>query len=179
MATYFTSDTHFQHVNIRVYCNRPWATTEEMTEGLINNWNSVVSPGDTVFHIGDFCMGDKNNIPDIKSRLNGSTILVRGNHDLDKHGNLLKQISVAGFTAICDELYVMVDGIRLYLRHEPDMNFKPNEKVDYHLCGHVHQSWTRVGPIINVGVDVNDYRPQTLQQLCSKPEVRGNSHRGY
>ena len=50
----FTSDTHFGHNNIIKFCKRPWKTTEEMNEALIERWNSVVKPDDIVFHLGDF-----------------------------------------------------------------------------------------------------------------------------
>ena len=50
---YFTADTHFDHANIIRFCNRPFATVEEMNETLITNWNRKVHANDTVFIIGD------------------------------------------------------------------------------------------------------------------------------
>lgn len=54
---FFTSDTHFNHTNIIRFCERPFERVDEMNEKLIDNWNSVVSPEDFVFHLGDFCLG--------------------------------------------------------------------------------------------------------------------------
>ena len=45
---FVTSDTHFSHVNIIKYCNRPYASVEEMNNALIDNWNSVVKNDDLV-----------------------------------------------------------------------------------------------------------------------------------
>ena len=59
---FFTSDTHFDHKNILRFCNRPWETVEEMNQGLIDNWNSVVGPDDIVFHLGDVSFGGNTNL---------------------------------------------------------------------------------------------------------------------
>ncbi len=51
---WFTSDTHFGHANIIRFCDRPFKDIQEMNERLIANWNAVVRPGDSVYHMGDF-----------------------------------------------------------------------------------------------------------------------------
>ncbi len=55
--TFFTSDTHFNHANIIRFCNRPFKDVEQMNEVMIANWNNVIGKDDTVFHLGDFCLG--------------------------------------------------------------------------------------------------------------------------
>lgn len=40
---FFTSDHHFSHANIIRYCNRPFASAEEMNQELIRRWNQTVS----------------------------------------------------------------------------------------------------------------------------------------
>lgn len=52
---YYISDLHFGHYNIMRFDNRPFNSVEEMDKALIDNWNSVVSEGDTVYILGDFC----------------------------------------------------------------------------------------------------------------------------
>lgn len=79
---FFTSDTHFGHANIIQHCERPFASVEEMTEKLIENWNACVKAGDRVYHLGDFAL--KLNVSEIESivrRLHGEKFLVWGNHD--------------------------------------------------------------------------------------------------
>jgi calcineurin-like phosphoesterase family protein len=54
----FVSDTHFCHAGIlspRMQNPRPFASIEAHDETLIANWNAVVRPDDTVWHLGDFC----------------------------------------------------------------------------------------------------------------------------
>ncbi len=79
--TWFISDTHFGHANILEFEKeaRPFESLEEMHEVMIERWNNTVNPGDSVYHLGDFCFGRKNI--EIGSRLNGKKFLVLGNHD--------------------------------------------------------------------------------------------------
>lgn len=177
MTVYFTSDTHFGHVHILSYCNRPWNSVEEMNEGLVERWNSVVSPDDVVYHLGDFAMGKRENIL-YRKRLNGRVVLIRGNHD--RSANIMRH--EAGFDEVYDRLSIKVDGMKLYLAHIPQGVYDPTQRkyssnllhtpptdADFFLCGHVHQQWDRAGDnLINVGVDMWNYYPQTLSQLLQR-----------
>lgn len=78
---FFTSDHHFGHQNIISYCARPWDSVEEMTEGLVEAWNETVHPDDLVYYLGDFAMGRIDDTLPIVGRLNGTKLLVPGNHD--------------------------------------------------------------------------------------------------
>ena len=179
---YFTSDTHFGHANIIKYCDRPFATVEEMNEALVKNWNSRVSPSDTVYHLGDFAMGGKDNL-NIRSRLQGKIVLIRGNHDRS-----CEQMAPYGFSEIYDNLKLEVDGVKLYLAHiahhiaDPYAGRNTTEKIlpellvpppidfDYFLCGHVHEKWTRHFNTINVGVDVCNFHPMTLAEVLKRDD---------
>jgi calcineurin-like phosphoesterase family protein len=81
MTIWFSSDTHFGHENIIKYCDRPFKNVDHMNEVIIDNWNSVVSPGDTVYHLGDVALGQIDKSLACVSRLNGYKILILGNHD--------------------------------------------------------------------------------------------------
>lgn len=59
---------------------RPFTSTEEMDETMVERWNSVVGPEDRVFHLGDVVM-NKRYIP-VLERLNGDKHLIIGNHDI-------------------------------------------------------------------------------------------------
>ena len=81
MKIFVISDTHFGHANIIRYCDRPFATVDEMNRSLIENWNSVVSNNDIVIHVGDFAFLKQEALADIRTKLNGKIWLIRGNHD--------------------------------------------------------------------------------------------------
>ena len=151
--TFFTSDTHFNHANVIKYCARPFATVEEMNREMIARWNAVVGPEDTVYHLGDFALGRKNEWPLILGQLHGARkILVRGNHDRS-----LRQMVEGGFTEAHEKL-VWKDWM---LQHHP---IATNKKL---LCGHIHEKWKRIGGVINVGVDVWDFTPRTIDELVA------------
>jgi calcineurin-like phosphoesterase family protein len=176
--TWFTSDTHFGHANILKYCKRPWLSVEEMNEQLISNWNSVVEPGDLVWHLGDFAMGDRKQIPFIRSRLNGRIHLVQGNHDYSK--------SLGCFDEIHRTVVIDVDGLKLELAHNP-RHLTGAAAIGF--CGHIHELWSYrargsaveeyaasdhydpefVAPcdVFNVGVDVRGYHPMSAEQIVA------------
>ena len=79
---YFIADTHFNHENIIKYCNRPFKNTYKMNEYIIQKWNSVVKKDDTVYHLGDVGFGSLQEVKSLVERLNGTKILIKGNHDL-------------------------------------------------------------------------------------------------
>ena len=171
---FFTSDSHFGHARIIELCRRPFSDVNEMNEVLIQRWNSVVGPGDTVYHLGDFFMGPKETVL-LRKRLNGRIVLIKGNHD--KKDSLLKE---AGIDEIHRSLELELDGHKLFLAHIP-MHLDSGERFypedlkktapvhcDLFLCGHVHGAWKRQGNTINVGADVSDFTPLTLTQLLER-----------
>ncbi len=77
----FTSDLHIGHRNIIKLCNRPFSSLEEMDESLIENWNQVVTNGDTIYVVGDLMFRTQTAPNCILRRLKGKKHLIVGNHD--------------------------------------------------------------------------------------------------
>lgn len=206
---WFTSDLHFFHKNVIVYCDRPFAwqkmihgpelvrpsetvhalqllggisrdeahwalirycqlDVEAMNQEMIRRWNERVQPQDTVYYLGDFSFGKMpRNAALMRPKLNGRIILIRGNHD--RGPNTMRQ---CGFDEVHEELYLTLDGVRLYMAHHPTPVTTWGEGADVHLCGHVHDLWKTQAPaegkrVINVGGDVWDLRPVQLQDLLA------------
>lgn len=162
---WFTSDPHYGHANIIKYCNRPFFSPEEMNEALIANWNSVVAPGHLVYVIGDLTMGyKKDRMKTIFDRLNGTKILIKGNHD---HG---KSIPVESFLLVDDRIQIEGEDYNFILVHDPaeaSANHMDNQK---YLCGHLHSSKDRrmYYNWIDVGVDANDFTPVSLTEILKR-----------
>lgn len=165
---WFTSDTHFGHKNIIIYCSRPFRDVEEMDRELIARWNARVTPEDHVYHLGDFAMASKVRIAEIRKALNGRITLILGNHDRSA-----KAMMECGFDEVAEMGILPIGkGLEAVLHHEPLLDYDP-DRFHVHFCGHVHEKWaSRRGDkdamIINVGVDQNDYQPISLAEAMQR-----------
>lgn len=191
MTTFFTADQHFGHAKICELTGRPFTSVEEMNEVMIDKWNAVVKPGDTVWHLGDVAMGPIAQSLSLIGRLNGRKYLVPGNHDRCspayagtsiKRAHWAKKYVEAGFQAITmgSDTRVMLPGnIPARMSHFPYegdsgtedryLEFRPRRPVTgrtpWLLHGHVHEKWKVLGPQINVGVDVWNFAPVAAEEI--------------
>ena len=146
---FITSDNHFFHRNIIRYCNRPFYSVEEMNRVMIDKWNAKVDNGDIVIHLGDFAF--KGRAREIRRKLNGTIILIRGNHDY--HLNE-------------DDGFIIVNGTikigDLILSHRPLL---PSEIPDgfINVFGHIHHNPAYSG--ICVCVEKTNYEPIELKKV--------------
>jgi len=125
---FLIADTHFNHLNIIKYCNRPFLNVEMMNSIMISNWNNTVSNNDIVYILGDFAL-DKERIKHWTEILNGTKYLVKGNHD-DYSNQFYRD---CGFKEVYDKP-ILVDFC--LLSHEP---LQLNETTPYfNFYGHIH-----------------------------------------
>ncbi len=179
MATWFTSDHHFGHINIIKYCNRPFNSVAHMNSIMESSWNRVVEAGDTVYYLGDFAMQPRM-VAEILPRLNGTKILVAGNHDRchPKIGNpdrWLQTYLDAGFVAVHVDLEMEIGGQSVLLHHfpyrtetEPKQRYYGQRPVDeggWLIHGHVHDRWKFSGRQINVSVENWNFEPVGLDTI--------------
>jgi len=165
---FFTADLHFSHQNIIEYCNRPWKKAEAMNKGLIDNWNSVVGEKDEVYILGDLTLMNSDQstkLAAMLSRMKGKKHLICGNHDKLKPSDYID----IGFNSVHYPYFVWNNWI---LVHDPALAVACPEN-SLILCGHVHNAFGKVLPaekgrtIINVGVDVWDYKPVSEEQIVN------------
>jgi calcineurin-like phosphoesterase family protein len=166
MATlWFTSDTHFGHGNIIRYCNRPFKSVDEMNEVLIRNWNSVVQPGDEVWHLGDVAFGSMEKAHACIRRLNGTKHLVWGNHD---EGYEWEKLFAS--TQHYKELHVGKQ--ELVLSHYAMRSWHHNMRGTVMLYGHSHGTLPSYGKSMDVGVDAArmfwNMRPISFGEVMSE-----------
>ena len=191
---YFTSDPHYWHANIIKFCNRPFASVEEMNEAMIRNWNEVVTPEDTVYCLGDFSMAFRP-IEAYTPRLNGIKYLVPGNHDFchsyhkksrnaDNRKMWIEKYEANGWKVLPEQTTLDIPGVAtVNMCHHPYRlvnaagetyndeyddkyeKWRPKDDGKWLLCGHIHEKWKVVGRMINVGVDQWDFKPVSIEEI--------------
>jgi calcineurin-like phosphoesterase family protein len=181
MNIFWTADTHFRHNNIRKYCNRPFATCEEMDEAMTANWNAVVKPGDVVYHLGDFAFTrSAAETEAILKRLNGNIHLIQGNHDKD---NVRK---AKGFAWVSDKhqgKMVKFGEQLVFMSHYAMRVWDRSHHGAWCLHGHSHGTLPDDPNMLSmdVGVDANNFTPVSFEQvmdIMSKKNFKPVDHHG-
>lgn len=168
---WFTADQHFFHKNIIEYCERPFQDEYEMNEILLENYNKLVKPNDLVFHLGDLSAGLSGRLDEFQNilkNMNGTKILLRGNHDHQKQQFYLN----AGFSAVYDYLILG----KYFISHYPLENnqyaggiqrklISLYENSDCSKIIHGHTHTREIEEKINVGVDLWNFGPVNYETL--------------
>lgn len=115
---FFTADQHYGHANIIRFCNRPFASVQEMDD-----------------------------------ELNGRHILVRGSHDRWL-GDATREI-----------LELQIEGPFVVVCHYALRTWPRSHHNSWQLHGHSHGQLEPLGKQWDVGVDNNDYCPESFARV--------------
>lgn len=172
MQTYFTSDNHFDHKNIIQYSNRPFKNVDEMNVMMVEKWNSIVTNHDTVYHLGDFTLGDIRHFTKCVCQLNGNIKILPGSHDhlwlkdfvaSDKVQVVMPLVSVE-FPEIMIGKYPQV----IVMCHYSMQVWDRSHYGAWHLFGHSHGTLKGIGLSFDVGVDCTEFTPLSLEMVALK-----------
>lgn len=186
---FFASDMHFGHVNAAIKF-RGFATVEEHDETLVDRWNRMVGPTDRVIIPGDACMGTITDSIRLIHRLHGQKWLMPGNHDWHHpahHGRVDalakgKTQKVADMERLYAEAFDRILPLQMevgnftvchfppygdHTGEERYSEYRPKDRGQRFIHGHVHDEWADLedGRLINVGVDVRDFAPISVDEL--------------
>ena len=193
---YYISDCHFGHKNILLFDNRPFGDLAQMEDVMTMLWNATVRKGDTVYILGDFCWGKADEWLRIIRQLNGTKVLITGNHDLSSFPAELKNqfADITPFKEIVDNGNDN-SGRKVLMSHYPMPFYKrANNEKYFMLCGHVHNTaentilerliqelrnnnhtfsrahTANCGQIYNVGCMMPwmEYTPRTLDEIVAR-----------
>lgn len=139
MKTYITSDLHFGHTNIMKFCPVTRARFRNdvsyMDNAMIKEWNDIVEQDDLVYILGDVAFCNAQKATEIMHRLNGTKILVEGNHDR----KALNDPSFRGcFKEVHKYLDIIYDGNKVVMFHYPIVEWDQMHRGSVHFHGHLH-----------------------------------------
>jgi calcineurin-like phosphoesterase family protein len=166
---WFTSDWHLDHANILDFEKQRRKLSKKISQFndiIIKRCNEKVKPEDTLYFLGDLSLRNSDNWPWYKRKLdktNGSKHLILGNHD-----KLNPFLYVdCGFLSVHTALFVE----EFCCMHDPAISVALPED-QWCLCGHVHSvfRWATGRKVLNVGIDVNDYYPISIEQIRKEIE---------
>lgn len=179
---YFTSDLHLNHKNAIKFTQRPFKDTDDMNNKLIENYNSIVGPKDTVYLLGDVILyraSQEFKLKALIASLNGTKNLIIGNH-CDKHlydcfdeVMSYKEINYQKRKLVLFHYPIVDNEWNGGYGHGKEMGKKNRKNASIMLHGHIHSK----GPHYNrenrrkdifkydVGVDANDYKPVSIDEI--------------
>ena len=139
MKTWITSDLHFGHKNIMSFCPQTRARfkndTEFMNNLMVTEWNNKVEPEDTVYILGDVAFMSGSAAGRMVNRLNGTKILVEGNHD---RKTLMDETFRSAFAEVHKYLDIVYDGHKIVMFHYPIAEWDQMHRGALHFHGHLH-----------------------------------------
>jgi len=171
--TFFTSDVHFGHANIIRFCNRPYASVEEMDEAIVAHWNETVGQNDYIYILGDLSFSNADRTTALVKRLNGIKVLVYGNHDKVIRNNRALRDMFAETHEFLERDFKL-DGVpgkgkKFVMCHYALRVWNKSHHGSFHLFGHSHGSLPDDGSrSMDVGLDANNMRILSLKDVFDK-----------
>jgi calcineurin-like phosphoesterase family protein len=139
MKTWITSDLHFGHKNIMSFCPETRARfrndVDYMNSAMVEEWNAKVEPGDLVYILGDVAFMSGSDAGRTMLRLNGTKILVEGNHDKK---TLKDATFFNAFKEVHKYLDINYDGHKIVMFHYPIAEWDQMHRGALHFHGHLH-----------------------------------------
>jgi calcineurin-like phosphoesterase family protein len=190
-----TSDWHIGHAKSIEFDKRPFKDLGHMHAKFVENFNKTVPVEGITYHLGDVGMRDKGAIRDVINALNGTQVLVLGNHD-DGVEAMLK----LGFDVVLYGAVFWIAGQKVTMSHcpltglyrEPTDHFHNEAKRggnwhgeaknvkhtfanegQFHCHGHIHsgkhttEKETYLDRQMDVGIMAHHYRPVSFSHIES------------
>lgn len=117
-----------------------------MNRAIVDSVNSNVKKSDTLYFLGDWAFGGKDNIWKLREQLLVKDIIfIRGNHDkhIDLYQDLFTEIYSFLETHIHNKLFVMC--------HYALRVWNASHRGSLHCYGHSHHSLPEIGKSMDVG----------------------------
>lgn len=191
---FFSADWHVGNRRVIEFDERPFRDVDHMHRVLINNHNACVDDNSVCYFLGDMGLTKTDTLKSVINQLNGTKVLVIGNHD--KGSNAMYNL---GFDVVLHGAILYIANKRVSLSHCPlrgvsredttgmrgcdgsenwhgeykNERYSMNPDCDFHLHGHIHSRPGRSvskrieGNQFDVGVAANHYRPVSISEIES------------
>jgi len=154
---FFASDTHFGHKRIHKF-RTEFESESQHQEYVIERWNETVGKNDKVYLLGDSAF-TMESIEAVR-RLNGTKILLRGNHD---------KLNTSVYLWVFKEVCGIIRYKDFWLSHAP---IHPQELRGLkNIHGHVHNATIPDNRYFNACLENIDYRPIEYFELLNRMEA--------
>lgn len=179
---YVTSDWHFSHDKEFIWKSRGYSSIEDMNEGLIQKYNSLIHMDDEIYVLGDCCLGGPNSLVKNKNlieRLNGKLHIAFGNHCTIQRQEMYKSCQ-----NVVETGYAYAFTYRkyhFYASHYPTLcsNYDDGKTLrakTLNLCGHTHATdpfadWNK-GCIYHCEVDAHECYPVLLDDIIEEMKTK-------
>jgi calcineurin-like phosphoesterase family protein len=171
---YFTADQHLGHTNIIKYCNRPFASIQEMDKIILDNTFDVLRPGDTLISLGDLSFKEDiaRKYLNLIKKTNVSFMYISGNHDRQILSFLRRNgVGVHELKTICiteDNIINSKHGLVIVLCHYSLRVWDRSHFNSWQLYGHSHGTLPPIGKQEDVGVDAQSFELVSMDYLRLK-----------
>ncbi|MBO9403043.1 metallophosphoesterase [Shimia sp. R9_3] len=163
MTNWYSGDWHLGLLRVIENCNRPFASTAEMDQALIDAC-SCIDANDDFWFLGDFSFGKNRDASTLRAwfdAIPGRKHLIVGNHDNDV-------VRTLPWATQHELVQIEDDQQEVALCHYPMLSFPGSGRGAIQLFGHVHDLWAGSRNSINVGVDQWGFRPVTLPEILER-----------
>lgn len=165
---FLASDLHLSHSNIITFLDergdriRPFDSIQEHDETIIHNWNKVVRPADKVYVLGDVAF--KFAHLELVGRLNGTKVLIKGNHDDLKASQYLQYFKDIRACSILDKFLLT------HIPIHPESLSRWKANIHGHLHSNVVKDLTGQpdSRYINVSMEQINFTPIPFETIRTK-----------
>lgn len=181
---WFSSDLHFGHKRGFLYEPRGFNSIEEHDEAIIENWNKIIKPNDTVYLLGDLMLNDNEGGIKKLNQLQGVIYYIRGNHCTDSRCELYH--TQTHMIPLCGNFYTSWASIQkinkytFYLSHYPTIigsleDMSPIHKRILGLSGHTHSKnkfYQDIPFMYNVALDAHNNYPVSFEEIITDIKIK-------
>jgi len=180
MTTWITSDLHFGHKNIMKFCPETRARFKDdvayMNNAIVDEWNARVEPNDLVYILGDVAFMSGSEAGRMVNRLNGTKILIEGNHDK----KTLNDATFRGaFAEVHKYLDITYDGHKCVMFHYPIAEWDQMHRGALQFHGHLHGGKRGLEQYRALDVGMDSTGEIVISMECAINRIKDNEIKGH